>query len=102
MNFSFKDIFKKKVFKEPGNTVVYSTIHVMKEDSLITLVSHELDGDWQFIGNEPIQDFSKIGMLVALNEVLKKDKSLFELANMERGYQATRQRKNERWRIKKI
>jgi|GEM_PF-932444 len=103
MSFSFKDIFKKtKQFKEAGNTAVYTTIHVMREGSTITLVSHELDGDWQFMGNEPIQDFSIIGMLVALDEIVKKDKSVLELIDLAIGYQATRQGRKDKWKIEKI
>lgn len=103
MSFSIKDLFKKdKQFKEPGNTAVYTTTHVMREESLITLVSHELDGDWQFMGDETLEDFTKVGMLVALDEVIKKDKSILELADLPIGHKATRQTRNDKWAIEKI
>ncbi len=103
MGFSIKDIFKKsKQFKEAGNTAVYTTIHVMKEGSTITLVSHELDGDWQFMGDETLEDFTKVGMLVALDEVVKKDKSILELADLPIGHKATRHTRNDKWAIEKI
>jgi hypothetical protein len=103
MSFSIRDIFKKeKQFKEPGNTAVYTTIHVMREGSPITLVSHELDGDWQFMGDESLEDFSKVGMLVALDEMVKKDKSVLELADLPLGHKATRQKRSDKWTIEKI
>lgn len=103
MGFNFKNIFNKpKRFLEPGNTSVYTTIHVMKEGSPITLVSHELDGDWQFMGNEPINDYSQIAMLVSLNEIVKQDKSVLDVSNMPLGYKATRSRKSEKWLVEKI
>ncbi|WP_158643722.1 hypothetical protein [Pseudobacter ginsenosidimutans] len=46
--------FASKKFKEPLNTAVYTTVHVMKEDSPIVLVTHELDGHWQFLGSDRI------------------------------------------------
>ena len=103
MSFSIRDIFKKdKEVKEPGNTPVYTTIHVMREGSPITLVSHELDGGWQFMGDESLEDFSKVGMLVALDEVVKKDKSVLELADLPIGHKATRQGRKDKWTIEKI
>lgn len=103
MSFSINDIFKKtRQFKEPANTVVYTTIHVMREGSTITLVSHELDGHWQFMGAESLQDFSKVGMLVALDNIVMMDKSVLDLIDLGIGYQATRQTKKDKWKIEKI
>lgn len=103
MSFSIKDIFRKnKQFKEPSNTAVYTTTYVMREGSPITLVSHELDGDWQFMGDETLEDFEKVGMLVALDEVVKKDWSVLELADLPLGHRARRQKRNNKWIIEKI
>jgi len=103
MRFSIKDIFKKdKQFTEAGNTAVYTTIYVVNEGTLITLVSHELGGDWQFMGNESLEDFSKVAMIVALDEIIKKDKSVLELADLPIGHQATRQGRKDKWTIEKI
>lgn len=103
MGFDFKNIFKKpKRFSEPGNTSVYTTIHVMKEGSVITLVSHELDGDWQFMGDEPIDDYSQIAMLVSLDDIVRHDKSVLEVSDLPLGYKATRNNKSEDWLVEKI
>lgn len=97
------DFFKKRRrFKEDGNTAVYTTIHVMKEGAAITLVSHELDGDWQFMGDDTIEDFTKVGMLVALDEIVKLDKSVLELTDLPIGYRATRRGRKDKWIIEKI
>ena len=95
-------LFPKKKFKESLNTAVFTTIHVMKEGSPIVCVSHELDGDWQFMGDEFIEDYTKVAMVVSLEEVIKADKSVLKVANLPIGYRATRKRKSEKWVITKI
>jgi len=39
---------------------------------------------------------------VTLNSVVKIDSSVLELADMPAGYQATRQKRNDKWLIEKI
>lgn len=103
MKFSFNNIFRKeRKFKEPGNTAVYTTKYVVHDKSTITLVSHELNGDWQFMGNESIENFQDIGLLVSLNQVVKMDSSILLLADLPLGHQATRINKIDKWRIEKI
>ncbi|MGZ3767765.1 MAG: DUF2199 domain-containing protein, partial [Mucilaginibacter sp.] len=65
-------------------------------------VGHELDGDWQFMGDEPITDYTKIGMVVALEEIIKKDNSVLKVADLPKGYQATRKGRKDKWAIVKI
>jgi hypothetical protein len=92
----------KKKFNEPANLSVYTTKFVMREDSLITLVTHEIDGSWQFISSEEIQDFRKDGLLVSLKEIEKKDKTIIEVSDLPEGFQATRENKSDKWKIEKI
>jgi len=94
--------FSSKKFPDALTKAVYTTIHVMNEHSPITLVSHELDGDWQFMGAEPVGDYTKIAKVVGLGEIIKKDKSVLEVADLPRGYQATRKSKKDKWSIVKI
>jgi len=98
MNF----LFKSKKFPQPINTAVYTTVHVMKGGSPIVWVSHELDGDWQFMGNEEIEDYSKIAMVVGLGEIIQVDKSVLKIADLPMGYCATRLSKSDKWSIHKI
>jgi hypothetical protein len=94
--------FKKKKYPDSLDTAVFTTVHVMKENSLITLISHEIDGDWQFMGVEVFEDYRKIAMVVGLGEIIKKDRSVLKVADLARGYQATRQNKSDKWEIVKI
>jgi hypothetical protein len=94
--------FRSKKFPDALDTAVYTTVHVVSENSLITLISHELDGDWQFMGAEPIEDYTKIAKIVALGQIIKKDKSVLKVADLPRGHQATRLNKNDDWVITKI
>jgi hypothetical protein len=93
--------FPKK-FNEPLNTVVYTTTYVMKGNSPLLLVSHELDGDWQFMGGEPIDDYTKVAMVVSLEQIIKYDKSVLKVSDLPMGYQAIRNSKSEKWQISKI
>src|SRR5690349_4816758 len=95
-------LFNSKKFKEPLNTAVYTTTHVIKENSPIVLVSHELDGAWQFMGNEPITDYRKIAMIVGLETIIKIDKSVLEVADLPMGYCAERKNRPDKWTISKI
>jgi len=99
MKFLFSN---KKKFPDPLDTAVYTTTHVINENSLIILVSHELDGDWQFMGAEPIEDYRKIAMIVGLGQLIKKDKSILKVADLPRGYRATRMSKKDKWEIIKL
>jgi len=95
-------LFKSKQFKEPLNTPAYTTTHVMNEQSCIVWVSHELDGDWQFMGTEPIVDYTKVALVVSLEQMIKRDRSILKVADLPMGYCATRNNKSDKWKISKI
>jgi hypothetical protein len=60
-------------------------------------VRHDLDDPgWQFLTGENVS--MKDAMLVALHEVVSKDASLNELADMPPGWLATRACVNEPWK----
>lgn len=65
-------------------------------------VSHELDGDWQFMGSEAIEDYTKVAMVVSLENIIKIDKSVLKVADLQIGYCATRQSKSDKWIVSKI
>lgn len=98
----FKSLFKTKKFPISLKTAVYTTVHVMKEQSCITLIAHELDGAWQFMGDEPIIDFQKIAMLVSLEEMIRHDKSVLKVSDLPKGFRAERNNKNDPWEISQI
>jgi hypothetical protein len=99
MLFSF---FDRKKFSEPTTTRVFTTSFVMRENSPIVRVSHELDGDWTFMGVEAIEDYTKVAMLVSLGEIIKHDKSVCLVSDLKKGYEAVRANRNEKWQVSKI
>jgi hypothetical protein len=94
--------FSTKKFSDPLNTAVFTTVYVMKESATITLVSHEIDGAWQFMGSQEVTDYTKVAMVVGLGEMIKHDKTVLQVADLPKGYQATRQSKKDKWTIVKI
>jgi len=95
-------LFSSKKFNDSLDKAVFTTIHVVKERSPIVWISHELDGDWQFMGNEPIDDFTKVAMVVGLGEIIKLDKSVLKVADLPMGYCAIRKSKSDKWNVNKI
>lgn len=93
---------KQKKFQEPLDTAVFTTTFVMKEQSLITLITHELDGDWQFFGDDTFDNYETVAMVVSLEEIIEKDKSVLKVADLPLGYQATRASKSDDWVIEQI
>jgi len=89
-------------FAIPSNTSVVTSTYVMQDKLPILYVSHEDDDGeslWQFhCGNN---DFS-MGkmMLVGLGAVLATDSSLMELADLKKGFGATRKSLDTPWHIK--
>jgi hypothetical protein len=90
----------KKEFKDPLNTAVFTTKYVTEDNKEITYVTHELeDGSWQFFSDDNFEDFSKVAKLVSLNNIIKIDKSVLEIADLPLGYYATRKNRKEKWKI---
>ena len=87
-------------FDVPPNASVVTTSYVTQRHMPVLYVSHELDeeGDltWQFhCGNG---DFSAaVLQLVRLDEILRLDASLTELAELQIGYCARRSAVGARW-----
>lgn len=86
-----------KQFKEPLNTVVFTTRYVI-EGSPIVFVTHDDDGSWQFHGTENNIGDSDI-RIIALNEMIEMDHSILEISDMPTGSEAMRSDKNAKWKI---
>jgi hypothetical protein len=87
---------------ESLGTPVFTTIYVIEKNSLITCITHENDGDWQFMGSEPIRDFMETALLVPLEKIIRQDPSVQEVAELPRGYCATRSSQFQKWVISRI
>ncbi len=70
---------------------------MIRESAPILYVSHDEEGDWQFLGPDP-PDTADI-MLVELAYMLKLDESVGELGDLPRGWCAYRQGPNEPWKV---
>jgi hypothetical protein len=94
--------FKKKEFPDLLSTSVFTTVYVVESKSVITLVAHELDGAWQFMGDDPIGEDLSIAKVIPLEEMIRIDQSILQVADLPLGYQATRMHKKDKWEISKI
>lgn len=86
-----------KQFEESLNTAVYTTSYILK-GSPIVFVVHDNEGDWQFHGPEDNVKDSEM-KLVALGEIIAKDNSILELADMPQQCEAIRRDRNSPWKI---
>ncbi len=77
------------IFDDEPNVAVFTTNYVMVGNSPIVYVVHDDDGDWQFLGpEENVQDQDV--MIVSLQQVIQRDPSVLDLADLPRGTAATR------------
>ena len=88
--------------KKSTDTAVFTTKFVLDDNKVITYVTHEIeDGSWQFFSDDEFENFEKVAKIVGLNEIMDKDPTLKELADMEPGHIATREHKGDKWTIKR-
>jgi hypothetical protein len=87
-------------FDQPTNCAVFTTTHVMLEGEPILSVYHdEDDHGWQFHGARPTQ--MKYALLVSLKEVVLRDPSVCEVADLPPGWHARRTSASDGWVRKK-
>jgi hypothetical protein len=90
------EVFK---FREERNLGVFICKRVA-EGATILHVSHEADGDWQFLcGGQHEDDGEDGALVVCLEGVVVRDPSLNELAEMCRGSYADRAAQGESWLV---
>ena len=91
-----------KIFSESNETAVFTTRFVVDEKKEITEVIHfEEDGAWQFMGSDNFSNFEDVVKIVSLGQIIQMDSSITELADLPKGFHATRKSKNDRWIISK-
>jgi hypothetical protein len=82
-------------FHEGKNQAAFTTRPVLEDNLPILLVSHDEDGDWQFLcGTTNRREDVKI---VSLGCIFEHDKSLADLADLPKGWMATRHAKGTAW-----
>ena len=82
-------------FEEPTNGLAYTTRRVIKDEYPILFVSHDNDGDWQFLCGTT--NDSADGCIICLGCIYQRDKSLSLLADLPIGWQACRDTINHDW-----
>jgi len=71
----------------------------MLKDSFITYVSHDIDGDWQFLGKEENLT-TEDAMLVSMGEIIDHDPTLIKIIEeLPQGKEAVRDEVNKEWII---
>jgi hypothetical protein len=83
-------------FHQGKNVAVFTTNRVLDGSHPILFVSHDSEGDWQFLcgtTNRPSN-----GRIVCLGSIIKRDDSLADLADLPEGWQAVRDSVGGRWR----
>ncbi|OAI48434.1 hypothetical protein AYO44_06885 [Planctomycetaceae bacterium SCGC AG-212-F19] len=87
-------------FQEGKNRAVFTTKPVIHAGHPILLVSHDAEGDWQFLcgtTNRP-----EDGAVVALGEMLIRDPSIGKVAGLPGGWRAFRKSRQSSWKREKI
>lgn len=89
---------KKFPFKERPDTAVFSCCHVTEGTSPILHVTHDEDGDWQFLcgANHTLEE----ARLISLKSAYDIDSSIGQLVGLKPGQSADRDDKESQWIIK--
>lgn len=87
-----------KIFEDSLNTAVFTTKFVMIDKKDITYVSHDFeDGAWQFFSDDKFENFEDVAMIVSLDEIIRLDRSIIDIADLPLGCIATRLNKTDIW-----
>ena len=88
-------------FPDVPQTVVFTTQDIAEGGEPIVLVAHDPDdGAWQFLSAKTSPETE--GRIATLEEIVVKDPSLEELANLPTGWQAIRESPHAPWRRQPI
>ncbi len=82
-------------FNEAKNLGVFTTIRVIEDGYPILLVTHDEDGDWQFLCGTT--NHSEDARLVCLKDIVEAHPSVAELADLPMGWQAKRDGPDKPW-----
>jgi hypothetical protein len=81
-------------FLEEKNLGVFTTKQFLEQDFPIIEVVHDVDGDWQFITEYQNDEDVRV---VCLEDIIKKDKTLNELFDLDFGEMAKREKIGSNW-----
>lgn len=81
---------------EMDNKPVITTCYVLDANSLITYVVYDEDGDWQFFGDEEVEEND--ARVLSVKQVLAHDDSLYTLPDMQLGQAVSRIDADSDWK----
>jgi hypothetical protein len=98
-NLAFRQplLYQKLDFKffEPKNAAVFTLRQIIKEGMSILNVIHDAEGDWQFLHGDIVAQEDLV--IVALEQMVKRDSTINELFDMPTGQVATRDYVGGKW-----
>lgn len=83
-------------FIDAKNLGVFTTSRVLDDGYPVLLVTHDEDGDWQFLCNTTNE--SDDGRLVTLQQIVENHLSVIELADLPMGWRAIREAPGQPWK----
>ena len=89
-------------FPDPPDTGVFTTRQVFVDGELLCLVSHDPDGDWQFLHDGDADDESELRdeddlLFVHLQEIVDRFPEVKQLADLPAGWFASRETADAPW-----
>jgi len=86
-------------FADPRNVAVFTQREVFQGQPILRVAHDDEDGAWQFLAHDVSGDAQP--MIVALEEIVKLDPSVAELADLPLGWCAVRKDRAAAWCRKK-
>ena len=88
-------------FPDPPDTGVFTTRQVFDDGALLSLVSHDPDGDWQFLHDEEgdeseLRDEADL-LFVHLRNIVDRFPEVKQLADLPAGWIASRDTRDGAW-----
>lgn len=98
-----KQTMTLKKFKDSLNTAVFATKFVIVDKKDITLVRHESeDGAWTFFSNDEYENYEAVAKVVGLGQIIEIDSTILEIADLPKGYYASRKSRKDTWKVEKL
>jgi len=87
----------EKKFIDDLNTAVFTTKNILEKSiPILKVIHHQEDGAWEFRGNE-INLKDEDYRVISLEEIIKIDSSILDVADLALGMEAMRKDKNALW-----
>ncbi|HEV3345204.1 MAG TPA: hypothetical protein VG125_32805 [Pirellulales bacterium] len=87
---------EKWPFDDPPNVATISVRQIIDDGAPVLFVSHDVDdGAWQFLTGGEVSTAD--AMVISLEEMLERDPTLAELADLKCGWKAMRERVGAPW-----